>query len=71
MSIFKKTKLSIVGVSVLGSISHSIGQIIVAFLILNNNTMFYYLPFLLIFSIPTGVITGLISKELIKYLKNN
>ena len=69
--IFKKTKLSIVGVSVLGSISHSIGQIIVAFLILNNNTMFYYLPFLLIFSIPTGVITGLISKELIKYLKNN
>lgn len=71
MSIFKKTKLSIVGVSVLGSIFHSIGQIIVAFLILNNNTMFYYLPFLLIFSIPTGVITGLISKELIKYLKNN
>ena len=71
MSIFKKTKLSIVGVSVLGSISHSIGQIIVAFLILNNNNMFYYLPFLLIFSIPTGVITGLISKELIKYLKNN
>lgn len=71
MSIFKKTKLSIVGVSVLGSIFHSIGQIIVAFLILNNNTMFYYLPFLLIFSIPTGVITGLISKELIKYLKSN
>ena len=70
MSIFKKTKLSIVGVSVLGSIFHSIGQIIIAFLILNNNTMFYYLPFLLIFSIPTGVITGLISKELIKYLKN-
>lgn len=69
MGIVKKTKLSVIGVSILGSICHSIGQILVAFLILNNNIMFYYLPFLLIFSIPTGVITGLISKELIKYLK--
>lgn len=71
MGITKKTKLSIVGVSILGSIFHSIGQILVAFLILNNNIMFYYLPLLLIFSIPTGIITGLISKELVKYLKNS
>ena len=70
MYIVKKTKLSIIGVSIIGSISHSIGQIIVAILILNNNAMIYYLPWLLIFSIPTGVITGLISKELIKYLEN-
>ena len=70
MYIVKKTKLSIIGVSIIGSISHSIGQIIVAILILNNNAMIYYLPWLLVFSIPTGVITGLISKELIKYLEN-
>ena len=70
MYIVKKTKLSIVGVSIIGSISHSIGQIIVAILILNNNAMIYYLPWLLVFSIPTGVITGLISKELIKYFEN-
>lgn len=70
MYIVKKTKLSIVGVSIVGSISHSIGQIIVAIIILNNDAMFYYLPWLLLFSIPTGIITGLISKELIKYFQN-
>lgn len=69
MCLVKNTKLSIVGVSVIGSIFHSIGQIIIAFIILGNNLMFYYLPLLLIFSIPTGIITGLISKELIKYFK--
>lgn len=70
MYIIKKTKLSIVGVSIIGSISHSIGQIIVAIIILNSKVMFYYLPWLLIFSIPTGIITGLISKELVKYFEN-
>lgn len=70
MYIVKKTKLSIIGVSIVGSISHSIGQIIIAILFLNNTAMFYYLPWLLIFSIPTGIITGLISKELVKYFEN-
>lgn len=70
MYIMKKTKLSIVGVSIIGSIFHSIGQIIIAILILNNNAMIYYLPWLLVFSIPTGIVTGLISKELVKYFEN-
>lgn len=66
MFIFKKVfKLSIIGVSIIGSIFHSIGQIIVAIVILNNN-MLYYLPWLLLLSIPTGIIVGLISKQLIK-----
>ena len=70
MYLVKKTKLSIIGVSIVGSISHSIGQIIIAIIVLNNNAMIYYLPWLLIFSIPTGIITGLISKELVKYFEN-
>jgi len=72
MYIFKKIKkLSIIGVSIIGSIFHSVGQIIVALLFVRNINMLYYLPLLLLFSIPTGIITGIISKELIKSFKDN
>lgn len=70
MYLTMKTKLSIIGVSVLGSISHSIGQILIAIVLLNNKLVIYYLPYLLILSIPTGVIIGLISKKMLEYSKN-
>ena len=69
MSVFKKiTKLSVIGISIIGSIFHSLGQIIIAILFVKNINMIYYLPWLLLFSIPTGLITGVIAKELMKYI---
>lgn len=64
-------KLSIIGTSILGSISHSIGQVLMAIFLLNMNTMIYYLPYLLIFSIPSGILTGIICKKLIKHYDDN
>ena len=61
----KIKKFSVVGVSIIGSITHSIGQIIVAILLLKNENILYYLPYLLVFSIPTGIVTGLIAKKLL------
>lgn len=70
MSILKKyTKLSVVGISVVGAISHSIGQIIIAIIFLNNINIIYYLPYLLVLSIPTGVIIGMSAKEVLKHYK--
>ena len=63
------TKLSIVGISIVGSFFHTLGQIIVACFLINMKAMMYYLPLFLLFSIPTGIATGLITKELIKNLK--
>ncbi len=60
----KYTKLSIIGVSIIGAITHSIGQILVAISFFNIN-MLYYLPFLLILSIPSGIFIGYISKEFV------
>ena len=41
---------------------------------LDNYNVIYYLPYLLLFSIPTGIIIGIISKKMIatssKYLVN-
>lgn len=71
MYLVSKLKLSIIGVSIVGSISHSIGQILIAIIILKMPNMIYYLPWLLLFSIPTGIIVGIISKQLIKYYEEN
>ena len=67
MALVKKTRLSIVGVSVLGSVFHSVGQVLIGVIILDNYNVIYYLPYLLIFSIPTGVLIGILAKRLLKY----
>lgn len=72
MYIVKKVKVfSIVGVSIVGSIFHSIGQIIMAYFLLKNINVMYYLPFIIIISIITGVVIGIISKEVISHLKDD
>lgn len=70
MFIAKKTKLSIIGVSIVGSIFHSIGQILVAILIIKNTYIIYYIPWLLLFSIPTGILVGFTSKTILNNLEN-
>ena len=70
MSLFKKlTNLSVIGVSIIGSISHSIGQIIMAIILIKSNLMVMYLPWLLMFSIPTGIITGKIALKMLENFK--
>ena len=69
MSLFKLTKLSIVGVSVIGSISHVIGQLLIACFLLHISLFMllkFYLPYLIIIACVTGFIIGLISREIIK-----
>ena len=62
---------SLVGVSIAGAIAHNLGQLAMAALILNFSGIFYYLPIMLLSSIPTGIITGLLLVELVKYLRAN
>lgn len=69
MVIVKKTKLSVIGVSIIGSICHSIGQVFIGMLILDNYNVIYYLPYLLLFSVPTGIFIGIIAKRLLKYME--
>lgn len=59
--------LSIVGVSVCGAIMHSLGQILVAILFLSNINIVYYLPFLLLSSVITGVVVGMLTDRIVKY----
>ena len=61
LSLFKF--FSIIGVSVVGSIFHCVGQIIIAIILLSTSQVVYYLPLIAILSTVTGVLTGIISKR--------
>jgi heptaprenyl diphosphate synthase len=63
------TKLSVIGISIIGSISHSIGQILIAIIVIRIPNIIFYLPYLLLISIPTGIIIGMISKRVILFFK--
>ena len=63
----KVSKLSIIGISIVGSLSHTIGQILIAVIFYNIN-MIYYMALSLILSIPTGIIIGFLAKEVKKAL---
>lgn len=60
---------SLIGISITGAVAHCVGQLIMASLILNQPSIFYYLPVMLLLSVPTGCITGLLLQELVKYLR--
>lgn len=61
---------SVIGVSIAGAVAHSAGQLLIASLVINQPGIFYYLPVMLLFSVPTGVITGLLLKGLVKFLQS-
>lgn len=67
MVLIKKfTPLSEVTVSVSGGITHNIGQIAAASLMLGTNVVMYYLPFLLLSGTIAGTVVGVASGLLIK-----
>ena len=65
MWLAKKTKLSIIGVSMLGGLSHNIGQIIVASIVMKNIRIAYYLPALLVAGLITGLLMGIVSRLIV------
>jgi heptaprenyl diphosphate synthase len=69
MYLAKKTKLSIIGVSMLGGICHNIGQIIVASMVTQTIRIVYYLPVLLVAGLVTGFLLGVVSKLVIDRLQ--
>jgi len=66
MGAMKKTNyFGMVGVSVIGSIFHCIGQIIAGIFVIGSTAVLWYLPIMLFLSIPSGILTGIIAKRFI------
>ncbi len=70
MYIFKHLNIfSVIGISITGSLGHSIGQIFAAIFFIEQAKIIYYLPYILILSIFTGIFTGILSKRVLDILK--
>ena len=59
-------KFSIIGVSVIGSLFHVTGQVLIAMIFLGTAYIFLYLPFIAISAIITGVFVGVVAKLIIR-----
>lgn len=70
MTLMKRfSGFSILGVSVAGGVSHNIGQLIVASLIVENTSLLYYAPVLLISGVATGLLIGFLTGEITKRIR--
>lgn len=69
--IFKCTKASIRGLSIVGSLFHGLGQILAVCIIYSNIYMISYLPILLIANFITGYLLSLVVKSLLERLPSS
>lgn len=61
---------SVMGISLAGGVSHNIGQLVVAMLVVETYSVMYYLPVLLVAGMITGLIIGFVADDMLKRLVN-
>ena len=72
MTLLKKhTDFSILGISVAGGVSHNIGQLIIAMMVVSNTSLMVYAPVLLVSGVVTGLAIGVLTSETVKRLPDN
>lgn len=69
MLLFRFSGLSKVGISVGSSVAHCVGQIIAGMFLYGQVMMVAFLPFALLMSVPTGIMTGIIATQVLKRIK--
>ena len=68
MALMVKTHLfSNIVISIMGGVSHNIGQLLVAFVFFSTSVFIYYLPYLILLGIVSGTVVGIIAQ--IIYIK--
>lgn len=60
---------SVLGISAGGAAAHNIGQLAAAAVVMKSSAVFYYLPYLLIASVLTGFVTGVIAGSVLGRLE--
>lgn len=70
MLLLKKCRIfGLVGISVGGAIFHNLGQILVAVCVMENVSIFYYVPVLLISGTVAGIAIGSLAAFLLKNIR--
>jgi heptaprenyl diphosphate synthase len=67
--LFKLDFFGLLGISVLGSIMHTIGQIMMGIFVVGSIAVISYLPVMLLISVPAGIVTGIVAKRFLVAFK--
>ncbi len=71
MALLKKEGgFSVIGVSIAGGVSHNVGQLIVAMLVVETFSVIYYVPVLLAAGAITGFFIGILAEQMLRRLRN-
>ncbi len=65
-----RNSFSVIGVSIAGGVTHNLGQLIVAMVVVESYKVGFHFPVLMIAGMLTGLLIGILSKEVLKRLKN-
>ena len=65
----KSDRFSVAGVSIGGGTAHNIGQLLVAMVVVQTYQVGYYLQVLLVAGEMTGLLIGLVAKEVLKRIQ--
>ena len=68
--IYKLNFFGIPGVSIIGSLFHTLGQIVAGIFVIGSVAVIGYLPIMLAISVPAGIATGIITVKFLDVLKN-
>lgn len=55
--------VSVIGVSVVGAAAHNVTQLAAAYLLVGHAALFYYTPYLVLLSVPTGLFVGFAARR--------
>ena len=67
-ALLKTKKVAIITVGIISAITHNLIQLCVASLIMTDSSVFGFLPYLIITGFLAGLVTGLITYLVVKYL---
>ena len=61
----RKDSISFIGIGILSALMHNFGQLLVSFFMTGTSAVMGYAPFLILFGVLTGFVTGSILKIII------
>lgn len=71
LAIKSDINFSIIGISILGAISHNVTQLfVVRYLVIKHSGIFYLTPLMIFLGLITGIVTGLVAFKLIEKRNN-
>ena len=62
----RSKRFGIIGICIAGAVSHNLGQCLAAALLMQNQNIMWYLPLLILYGVIAGLVTGIISSEILK-----